>query len=198
MTIRPQGEESITNLNNTTIRPQREGGITDLNKATISPRGERTISDFANVPSRQDKHWLHSKFFEHPLNLKSTQQTTTTATTTTAETSTDPFDDLIVEVFFVCDFLCYKKFQKYYGVTDPVSTKSISAQYFAYVRDFHEAAYGALEQDYPELNLAVGIRVVGLYIATQPDDHIIGDYVIGDRWEIDSTPSIFEFAIWVT
>ncbi|GFO11808.1 A disintegrin and metalloproteinase with thrombospondin motifs 16, partial [Plakobranchus ocellatus] len=106
-------------------------------------------------------------------------------------------DDVTVEVFIVCDFLCYQRFQNLYNVTDPVMTKNMIAEYFAFVREFYQTSYGNVTETNPELELSIEIRVVGLYIATDASDKIIGDYVIGSNNEIDSQPSAFEFALWV-
>ncbi|GFS23638.1 A disintegrin and metalloproteinase with thrombospondin motifs 1 [Elysia marginata] len=105
--------------------------------------------------------------------------------------------DYTVEVFIVCDFLCYQRFQRYYNITDLVMTKNAIAEFFAYIRTFYQTAYGDLAETYPSLGLSVEIRVVGLYIATDPSDKIIGDYVIGNNNEVDAKPSAFEFALWV-
>ncbi|KAK3718940.1 hypothetical protein RRG08_009453 [Elysia crispata] len=102
-----------------------------------------------------------------------------------------------VEVFIVCDFLCYQRFQLLYNVTDPVITKNAIAEFFSYVRAFYQTAYGNIAKTYPEVDLSIKIRVVGLYIATDASDKIIGDYVIGDNNAVDSKPSAFEFVLWV-
>ncbi|GFS23657.1 A disintegrin and metalloproteinase with thrombospondin motifs 18 [Elysia marginata] len=151
---------------------------------------EEGLYDLAEILRRQRKYWYHNSF-EHIY-----KPTLPTPTTTTEE-PTNPTNEMVVEVFFVCDFLCYQKFQAQYKVTDPVATKNAIAQYFTYVRDFHETAYGSLLEDYPELGLDVEVRVVGLYIATHSSHKVIGDYVIGDNKEVDSVPSLFEFVLWV-
>ena len=101
-------------------------------------------------------------------------------------------------MFLVCDFLCYQRFQSLYGVTDPILTKSAIAEFFAYVRTFYETAYSDLRVTYPELGLSIEVRVVGLYIATDVADKIIGDYVIGDNDQVEAKSSAFEFALWVS
>ncbi|GFN82988.1 hypothetical protein PoB_000949400 [Plakobranchus ocellatus] len=102
-----------------------------------------------------------------------------------------------VEIFIVCDYLCYLGFQREKRVTDETATKNAILQFFSLVQEALKTAYGGLETQHKDVGISIDARVVGVYIATSVDDKIIGDYVIGNSREIDTTPSIFEFALWV-
>ena len=103
-----------------------------------------------------------------------------------------------VEVFAVCDYLCYVAFQRENRVTDETITKNAILQFFQLVQEALKTAYGGIDDQYRQLDLSMDAEIVGVYIATTADDKIIGDYVIGNAREIDTTPSIFEFALWVS
>ena len=103
-----------------------------------------------------------------------------------------------VEVFVVCDYLCYLGFQRENSVTDETATKNAILQFFQLVQEALKTAYVGIETRYSQLGLSMDSEIVGVYIATTPDDKIIGDYVIGDANEIDTSPSLYEFAIWVS
>ncbi|GFN95059.1 hypothetical protein PoB_002156500 [Plakobranchus ocellatus] len=180
-------DKSNSGINDSTIYDHI---ATDVNGSSATA----TTSTIASFGSTEDPR----EPFKKSKNASKTFPDVSTPPRDTRPTSpSNSVDELTVEVFYVCDFLCYEKFRELYKVVDPVITKNMIVQYFAYVREFQQAAYGGLAENFPELNLSVEIRVVGLYIAASAVDKIIGDYVIGDNKEVDTAPSLFEFALWV-